>query len=112
MAPKNVILYHTITSPNTSTLVRILNDAIRIETKWTTAGFKIIYKGKNTFSLSILEIVPIDAKVWKRSESFNSLASTMQAQIDVHGTADLLSVISSEFPIDITTAYMESKKVK
>ena len=48
----------------------------------------------------------------EKSPSFMSLSSTMRAQMDVYPTSDIMSAISQEMPIDVTTAYMESTKVK
>ena len=32
--------------------------------------------------------------------------------MEAHSTADLVSIISQEIPIDVTTAFMESTKIK
>ena len=62
--------------------------------------------------MSILEMAPVDNTWLKKSALFKSPSSTIQGQIDVHNTADLISVISQEVPIDVVTAFMESTRVK
>ena len=111
MAPEPQSLFHTMSSPNTNALITLLNNAVR-EPKPTAAGFKIVYVGKDKYPMSILEMAPVDDDGWKKSASFESLSSTIRGQIDVQNTADLISVISQEIPIDVTTAFMESTRVK
>ena len=60
----------------------------------------------------ILKMALIDDDVWKKSASFESLASSVKGQMDVHSCSELATLISSELPIDVTTAYMESKVVR
>ena len=48
----------------------------------------------------------------EKSASFESLSSTVRGQVEIQNTADLISVISQEIPIDVTTAFMESTLVK
>ena len=55
---------------------------------------------------------PVDHDGWKKSASFESLSSTIRGQLDVQNTADLISVISQEIPINVTTAFVESTRVK
>ena len=64
------------------------------------------YVGREKYLFSILEIAPATAKTWKNSASFESIASTMQAQIDVHGRTDVVFVISSEKLTDVTMTYI------
>ena len=111
MAPEPQSLLHTMSSPNTNALITLLNNAVR-EPKPTAAGFKIVYVGKDKYPMSILEMAPVDDDGWKKSASFESLSSTIRGQIDVQNTADLISVISQEIPIDVTTAFTESTRVK
>ena len=47
-----------------------------------------------------------------KSASFENLSSTVRGQIEIQNTADLISVISQEIHIDVTTAFMESTLVK
>ena len=48
----------------------------------------------------------------EKSASFESLSSTIRGKIDVQNTADLISMVSQEIPINVTTAFMESTQVK
>ena len=57
MAPTRKTLYHTMTSPNTNAFMSLLFDAIRVESRPTATGFKIVYLGKDKHPLKILEIV-------------------------------------------------------
>ena len=111
MAPKRSSLYHTMSNPNTNALMSLLTDAVR-DPKLTAAGFKIIYVGKDKYPLSVLEMAPVEADGWKKSAAFESLSSTIRGQMDIHDTADLVSVMSQEMPIDVTTAFMESSTLK
>merc|ERR1740124_2175111 len=99
-------------SPNTNTLMTLLSDAFRSNPKLTAVGFKITYEGEDKTPISILEMDPIRGDAWKKSASFKSLSSTVCGQIGVHNTAYLISIISQEMPIDITTALMEFMKIK
>ena len=60
----------------------------------------------------ILEMVSIIVGAWKKSALFEILATTMRSQFNVHDTADLISDILSEIPIDVITALMEPGRVK
>jgi len=40
------------------------------------------------------------------------MSFTVRGKIEVHNTADLISIISQEISIDVTTAFMESTKIK
>ena len=101
-----------ISSPNTNVLMALLNDAVRGHHKPTAAGYKIVYVGKDKTPLSILEMAPIEGDAWKKSASFESLSSTIRGQMESYSSADLISVISQELPVDVTTAFMESMKIK
>ena len=48
----------------------------------------------------------------EKSASFESLSSTIRGQMESYSSADLISVISQELPVDVTTAFMESMKIK
>ena len=100
-----------MSSPNTNALITLINNAVR-DPKPTAAGFKIVYIGKDKYPMSILEMAPVTEDGWKKSASFESLSSTVRGQIEIQNTADLISVISQEIPIDVTTAFMESTLVK
>lgn len=64
------------------------------------------------YPLSILSMKYITSKAWRKIYCFESLGSTMRRQLDVHDTVDLISVISSEIHIDVTSTFMESSRVK
>ena len=112
MAPDCNTHYHTMSSPNTNALMTMLNNAVRAESKPTAAGFKMVYVGKDKVALNILEMSPIESEPWKKSSAFESLCATMQGQVDVHSVSDLISIISQEIPIDVTSAFMESNRIK
>ena len=100
-----------MTSPNTNALMTLLKNAVR-EPKPTVARFKIFYVGKDTYPMSILEMASVDDGGWKKCVSLESLLSTIQRKIDVQNTVDLISVISQQIPINVTTAFMKSTRVK
>ena len=54
----------------------------------------------------------ITSEAWKNSALFDSLVSTVQPQMDVHGTAYFISVILSQVPINVTMTFMELNKAK
>ena len=54
----------------------------------------------------------IAAETWKKRASFKSINSTMHAKMDVHGTVYLISFISFEISMEVTTVYMYLNKVK
>jgi len=89
----------------------LLNDAIR-QPKSMAAGFKIVYVGKEIYPLIILGMAPVKSDRWKKSASFESISTTIRAQANVRNTVDLISVISQEVPIDVTTVFMESTRAK
>ena len=62
--------------------------------------------------MSILEMASVDDGGWKKCVSLESLLSTIQRKIDVQNTVDLISVISQQIPINVTTAFMKSTRVK
>ena len=65
MASDQLIHFHTMSSPNTNTLMTLLTDTVRGNHKPTAAGFKIVYIGKDKTPLSILEIAPIEGNAWE-----------------------------------------------
>ena len=67
-------------------------------------SFMLVKKEK--ISLSILEMGPVDGEAWKKCASFESLATTVRRKMDLHSTADLVSVVSPELPIDVATVFM------
>ena len=93
MAPDSQSLFHTMTSPNTNALMTLLKNAVR-EPKPTVARFKILYVGKDKYPMSILEMASVDNDGWKKCVSLKSLLSTIQRQMDVQNTVDLILVIS------------------
>ena len=112
MAPDRITFNHKIRSPNTNALLTLLNDVEHHDTKPTATGFQTVYVGNDNCPLIILTIAPIIGELWRKSASFEILASTMYGQLDVHDTPDLVSVISSELPIDVTSAFMEYGRIK
>ena len=48
----------------------------------------------------------------EKSAYFESLSSTIREQMDAHSTADLISIISQEMPIDVTAVFIEATKIK
>jgi len=100
-----------MTNPNTNALISLLNDAIR-QPKPTGAGFKTVYVGKEKYPLRILETAPVNGNGWKKRASFEIIFMTIRAQVDVQNTADLISVTSQEFPINVTTAFIESTRAE
>lgn len=64
MAPDNLTLYHTMTSPNTN--FNLLNNAANLEIKPMAVGCKSVYVGKDKYLLSILGLSPITGKAWKK----------------------------------------------
>ena len=112
MAPDRNTHYHTMSSPNSIALMTMLSNAARAETKPTAAGFKMVYVSKEKVPLRILEMTPIESEPWKKSAAFECLCATMRGQVDVHNVSNLVSIISQEIPIDVTSVFMESNQIK
>ena len=51
MAPDNLTLYNMMTSPNKSTLMRLLSNTYIMESKLTVAHFKMFTQGKRNIIL-------------------------------------------------------------
>ena len=112
MAPEFCSHYHTMTNPKTNALMSMLQNAVCNDNGLTAAGFKTVYVGKDRFPIMILKMATIDDDAWKKSASFESLASSVREHMDVHSSSDLATLISSKLPIDVTTAYMGLKLVR
>ena len=80
MAPDLRFHYHTMTNPNTNALMSMLQNAVRDDNGPTAAGFKTAYVGKDRFSIMILKMASIDDDAWKKSASFESLASSVRGK--------------------------------
>ena len=65
MTPDSHSHFHTMSSPNTNALITLLNNAVR-DPNTTAAGFKIVYVRKDKYSMSILEMAPVDDDEWKK----------------------------------------------
>ena len=72
------IHFHTMTSPNTNSLMTLLNNAVRNNPKPATVVFKTVYVGKDKTPLIILEMAPVGGDVRKKSGSFESMSSTVR----------------------------------
>ena len=111
MSPGNFTLYYTIISPSTNARVRFLNNTSIMEAKRHIRLRNTLSREKK-YALTNLDMAPTMAKARKKSVSFKSLTRIIQDQMDIHGTVDLLFVILSKIPINVTTVYIASNKVK
>ena len=92
MAPDLRFHYHTMTNPNTNALMSMLQNAVRADNGPTAAGFKTAYVGKDRFPIMILKMASLDDDAWKKSASFESLASSVRGQMDVHSFENYLQM--------------------
>lgn len=94
---------------NTNALISMLQNTVRADNGPTAATFKTVYVENSRFSITILNMVFICDDAWKKRFSLESLASSVRGKMDVHSSLDLVTVIPSQLPNDVTIAYMESK---
>ena len=59
-----------------------------------------------------MEISPINMKSWKKKPYFDSLATTMKSHMDNLSIPELVTVVSTNLPLDNTTAFIEVDVVK
>ena len=111
MAPDRTIYFHTMSNPNTNTIMSMLQGAMEQE-KITAAGYKIIHVGSDKLPVSILEITLLNGEAWQKKTSFDYLASTMRSHMDNLGIPDLITSVSTEIPMDTTTSFVEANVVK
>ena len=100
-----------MTNPTTNAIMSMLQGAIETK-KPTAAGFKIIYIGSDKLPVSILDIAPLNGKPWQKKTTFDCLASTMRNHMDNLSIPDLITSVSTEIPLDITTSFVEAELVK
>ena len=112
MAPYRRFLYRTMSNPNTNALMSMLQNLVRTDNCPTAARFKTAYVRKYRFPITLLNMVSIDDDAWKKCASFDSFASSIRGQMDVHSSLDLVTVIAGEISIDATPACIDSKVVK
>eukprot|EP00979_Chaetoceros_neogracilis_P001004 scaffold191_cov273-Chaetoceros_neogracile.AAC.19 len=77
----------------------------------TAGGFKTVYVGKDQRPVSILEVAPLTASVWKRGSTFDHLAAVMRNLSETHDTADIMTTIANEVPISTETASAEAEEI-
>ena len=77
----------------------------------TAGGFKTVYVGKDQRPVSILEVAPLTAPVWKRGSTFDHLATVMRNLSETHDTADIMTTIANEVPISTETAAAEAEEI-
>ena len=51
----------------------------------------------------------INSQTWQKAASFGTLFDTVFNLVDAHSVADVISLVSSELPIDTSAAYQESQ---
>ena len=78
MAPGRSTHYHMMTYISTNGLMNMIANAARHDAKPTATGFQMVYVGKDKYPLSILSMTPINSEAWRKSSSFENLASTMR----------------------------------
>ena len=98
-----------MSNPNTNALMTMLNGAFR-KSKPTAAGFKIVHIGVDRLPVSILDMASLSSKYWQKSTCFDSLANAMRGHMDTLNISDLVTAVSSEIPVDSTTAYVEASR--
>ena len=96
---------------NTNAVITMLCGALHPK-ETTAAGFKIVHIGSNRLPVSILAMAPLNGKAWQKQSSFDSLATTMRSHMDNLSIPDLLTVVSTEVPLNTTMSYIEAETVK
>ena len=79
--------------------------------KPNTPGFKIVHIGLDRLPFSILDMASLFSKSWQKSTCFDSLAKAMRVHMDTLSIPDLVTVVSTEIPIDSTIAYVEASDI-
>lgn len=67
---------------------------------------------KDDFLLNIPEITPIESEAWEKRTSFESLPCNIRGQMVDHNISNLVSVISHETPINVTSIFIHYTQVK
>ena len=94
-----------------NTIMTMLQGALH-KKKHTAAGFKTIHIGTDKLHVRILKIAPFNGKSWKKKSSFESLTTPMRSHMDNLSILDFVTVVSTEIPLDTTTAFIEVGVVK
>ena len=63
MSPNQTIYFHTISNPNTNDIMTMLPGAME-QKNLTAAGYKIVHIGSDKLPVIILDISPLNGKVW------------------------------------------------
>ena len=104
------LLNHMIASPNTNTIVSMLNESF-YNSKPIAAGFKIMHVGIDKLPVIILDIDPINGNSWQKRSCFDSLTNGMRSHMNNLRIPDLATVVSTELPLDTTTTFVEATDI-
>ena len=94
MVPIRKTHFHTISNPDTNTIISMLHGALQ-GTKSTSAGIKIVHIGIDKLHVTISEMDPLNGKPWKTTSCYDNLDNTMRTHMDNLSIPDLVTVMST-----------------
>ena len=97
-----------MSNPNTNVLARSLRNRGNLA-EASSSSMKVVYVGKDMQPVTISKIKSLNSPSWQKSACFSSLFNTVSSLFSAHSVADLISLVSTELPLDTTAAYQEAQ---
>ena len=70
----------------------------------------MIYIGKNQQPVTLSRITSVNGHYWKKAASFGTLENLVYSLVDAHSVADVISLVSSDLPLDNGSAFQETER--
>ena len=68
-----------------------------------------MYIGKDIYPINLPQMKSINSHAWQKASSFDTLFDTVSNSVDANSVADVISLVSTELPIDTSAAYQEAQ---
>ena len=96
--------FSTMSNPNTNAL-SLSNRQLNEFSSSLHTGMRIVHIGKDVQPINLPKMVSVNSLAWKKSASFNILSNTVTSLVDAHSVADIISLVSTELPLDTSAAF-------
>ena len=95
-----------MSNPNTAALAMALRNRSNNPVN-SSPGGRTVYIGKDRQPVNLPKMKSVNSQAWQKASSFGTLFDTVSNLIDAHSVADVISLVSTELPIDTSAAYQE-----
>ena len=104
MAPNTIrTATHTtidnMSNPNSAALAVALRNRNGTKRNSSSSG-RTVYIGKDMQPIYLPQMKSINSYTWQKASSFGTLFDTISNLVDAHSVADVISLVSTELPID------------